>query len=116
MSKTIALTEAIRDNLGNAITEITLRRPAYADFFEIGFPVVWVQIGCGGYEQETPAIVAAWIARLCDCAAETLEQLNLTDTLALRDAIVDLFPPRREIAGAATAPLSALEKFSATLH
>ena len=40
MSKTISLTEAIADKGGNAITEITLRLPAYADFFEIGFPVV----------------------------------------------------------------------------
>ena len=95
MPTTIVLSEPITDASGKTVTSITLRKPNYVDYFEIGAPVVLVTFqGGGSFEQETPSIVNAWIERLADCGRSVLDQLNLCDTLALRDAIVSQFPLR----------------------
>ena len=58
-TKTIELTEPI-----GKIKEITLREPRYADLIVLDMPATWVELpGGGGFLQETPSVLGAWIER-----------------------------------------------------
>ena len=113
---TIRLLQPIMDAASAPIETITLREPTYGDFVALTVPFVWVSLGGGGFVQETPAHVGAWLECLCDCAPEALEKLTLGDTLALRDALFDYFtsPRAKAQAGAAKRYLAAFDKDSAT--
>ncbi len=93
----IKLSSPIEGHRGQKIAEIELREPRYADFMELGSPVVWINMdGGGGFEQETVSITNAWIERLCDIDPNFLAKLNLADTLALRNAVMRFFREARE--------------------
>lgn len=96
MPKTIQLSSPIAGPNGVKITSITLRDPSFGDFVDLGFPVTYVAVkDGGGFEQETPSIIRDWIERLYDGDSNFLHFLNLRDTLALRDAVVDFFREAR---------------------
>jgi hypothetical protein len=117
MSVTIDLIEPIKDASGETVEVITLREPSYVDYFAIGAPIVWLDFGgSGGYELETPALIGAWIERLCDCDPALFDQLNFIDVLALRDAVAALFPLKNKKAAAAPSKIEAPRIFSATAH
>jgi Phage tail assembly chaperone proteins, E, or 41 or 14 len=93
--KTIELTEPIKSHRGE-IKEITLREPRYGDFVDLGTPTTWVSLpGGGGFSQETPSVLGAWIERLADIDPKFLPELCLQDTLELRSAVLGFFevPP-----------------------
>jgi hypothetical protein len=91
MAKTIELTEPIKGHRGQPIKAVTLREPKYLDYMELGLPVAWISLESGGFEQEEPSLIQRWIERLCDCDPNFLPQLNLRDTLALRNAVTSFF-------------------------
>lgn len=95
MPKIVKLSESKR--FGDVtIGEITLRDPRFGDFVDLGFPVTYVAVkDGGGFEQETPSVIRDWIERLYDGDPNVLASLNLRDTLALRDAVVDFFREAR---------------------
>lgn len=90
----VELSEPIKGHKG-AIAFIELREPRYRDYMDLGLPVTWVSMGDGGYEQETPQLVDAWIERLADIDPNFLELLPLVDAMALRDAVMDFFREAR---------------------
>jgi hypothetical protein len=116
MSRTIRLSSPIKGTSGETIEAITLREPGYVDYFAIGAPIVWLDVGGGGYELETPALIGAWIERLCDCDPALFDQLSFVDVLAFRDAVAALFPLKNKKAAAAPSKFEALRTFSATAH
>jgi hypothetical protein len=96
MPKTVQLSSPLAGPNGVKITSITLRDPNFGDFVDLGFPVTYVAVrGGGGFEQETPSVIRDWIERLYDGDPNFLAFLNLRDTLALRDAVVDFFREAR---------------------
>jgi len=85
-------TEGAKGAGGAALTQITLREPKFGDYMDLGSPSNWCTLpGGGGFLQEATAVTGAWIERLADCDPNFLGQLNLTDTLALRDAVIGFF-------------------------
>ena len=93
-SKTIDLVEPVKGPRG-VISKITLRAPRYKDYMELDLPIIWVQVEQGGFTQETPSAMRAWVERLSDCDPNLMEQLGLEDTLAIRDAVTDFFQSAR---------------------
>jgi hypothetical protein len=80
-TRTIELSEPIKDHRGNLITEITLREPTFADLAEAGL---------------------IWILKLADADATTLDALCPEDADALREAAISLLldaaPPTLTVA------------------
>jgi hypothetical protein len=90
-AKTVELTEPIRSHRG-VIKKIVLREPKYSDFIDLGMPTTWVSLADGGgFSQETPSVLGAWIERLADIDCNFLPQVCLRDTLALRGAVLGFF-------------------------
>jgi hypothetical protein len=90
-AKTIELSEPVKSHRG-LIKQIRLREPRYGDFMQIGMPTTWVSLADGGgFSQETPSILGAWIERLADVDPNFLPQVCLRDTLALRGAVLGFF-------------------------
>jgi hypothetical protein len=118
MSARIDLIEPIKDAGGETVTEITLRDPGYLDYTQIGPPAVLVTFGSGAsLVQDMPTIINAWIERLADVGPDVLQQLSLADTLALRDALVDMFPlPQRKHTAEPDGPAPHNVFTSATAH
>lgn len=85
------------DGQGQKITEIEMREPRYGDYMELGAPFVWIYVDGGGFEQETSSITRAWVERLCDIDPNFLHNLNLKDTLALRNAVMRFFREAQEV-------------------
>lgn len=97
MPKRIELSAPIDGPNGVKIASITLRDPRFSDFTDLGMPVTYVAVkDGGGFEQETPSVIRDWIERLYDGDPNFLAFLNLRDTLALRDAVIDFFREARE--------------------
>ena len=94
MPKVVKLTEPL-DIGGERIAQIALREPKFGDYLDIGMPVTYIVVKDGGFEQETPGVIRDWIERLYDGDPNVLLKLNLRDTLALRDAVVDFFREAR---------------------
>jgi len=90
-AKTIDLNEPLKDHRG-VIKKIVLREPKYSDFIDLGMPTTWVSLSDGGgFSQETPSVLGAWIERLADIDPNFLGSLCLRDTLALRGAVLGFF-------------------------
>lgn len=90
--KTVTLSEPLSGIGGKKIAALNLREPRYADFMELDMPTVWVAVANGGgFQQESPSALRAWVERLVDCDPNLLVQLNLRDTLDLRDAVLGFF-------------------------
>jgi aspartate/methionine/tyrosine aminotransferase len=63
---------------------------------DLGFPVTYVSVkDGGGFQQETPSVIKEWVERLADIDPNLLMSLNIRDTLALRDAVIDFFSEAR---------------------
>jgi hypothetical protein len=80
MSKTkvIELTEPI-----GAIKTIMLREPRCSDLTDLGMPATWVSLpGGGGFSQETPSVLGAWIERTVWQRPETWAALQLDYDMA----------------------------------
>ena len=106
-SREIELFEPIRGAGGAPVTRVTLRKPRYRDYMDLLPPVSWVSVGENAfYEQETPALLEPWIERLVDIDPNFLPQLELEDTLALRDAVIGFFRDARARADGAGADKS----------
>jgi hypothetical protein len=62
--KTVTLSAPIKWHRG-VIKQIVLREPKYRDFMDLGLPTTWVSLadGGGGFSQETPSVLGAWIER-----------------------------------------------------
>lgn len=101
--RTIMLSSPIEIPGQPAIRTIKLRAPRFGDYMAIGMPFTWVEVGSGGYQQETPEMVQDWIERLADIDPNLLSMLGLRDTLALKGAIADFF---REALAPALSPSS----------
>ncbi|QGM97799.1 phage tail assembly protein [Methylocystis parvus] len=99
----VTLSEPIEIPGQATIRTIGLRVPRFADYMSIGMPFTWVEVGTGGYQQETPELLQAWIERLADIDPNFLALLGLRDTLELKGAIADFF---REALAPAPSPSS----------
>jgi hypothetical protein len=90
-TKTIELSEPVKSHRG-MIKKIMLREPKYSDFIDLGMPTTWVSLADGGgFSQETPSVLGAWIERLADIDPNFLGSISLRDTLALRGAVLGFF-------------------------
>ena len=118
MSTRISLCDPVNDASGETIDAITLREPGYLDYMQIGPPAVLVTFDGGGrLVQDMPTIINAWIERLADVGPDVLQQLSLADTLALRDALVDMFPlPHKKHTAEPDGPAPRNVFTSATAH
>jgi hypothetical protein len=99
MSVTIELSTPITGHKGQ-VSQITLREPKYADVMSLGDPIAFAQ-GANGmvYSADKDGVIQAYIERLLvsDNGADPLllNQLGLTDTLRLREAIQNFFADAR---------------------
>jgi hypothetical protein len=118
MSQTTTLFDPVKNASGKLIHEITLRGPGYLDYMQIGPPAVLVTFESGAcLVQEMPTIINAWIERLADVGPDVLQQLGLADTLALRDALLGMFPlPHKKHTDATEGPAPHNVFNSATAH
>jgi hypothetical protein len=118
MSTTITLCDPVKNAGGETVTEITLRDPGYLDYTQIGPPAVLVTFDGGGrLVQDMPTIINAWIERLADVGPDVLQQLSLADTIALRDALVGMFPlPQKKHTAEPDGPAPQNVFTSATAH
>ena len=96
MSKVIQLSQSYLNPDGSKFNKITLREPTFREYTDLGNPTTFVAVsGGGGFEQEATPVIVEYAERLCDCDANLLYQLNLTDSLKLRDAVIDFFREAR---------------------
>jgi hypothetical protein len=98
-SVTIELSAPITGARG-PVSQITLREPKYNDVMTLGDPTAFAQ-GANGmvYSADKDDVIKAYIERLLvnDNGADPLllGQLNLTDTLRLREAVQNFFADAR---------------------
>ena len=96
MAKVIELSRSYDGPNGTKFNRVTMNEPTFRDYTDLGNPTMFVAVsGGGGFEQETPSVIRDWIERLYDGDSNFLYQLNLPDSLKLRDAVIDFFREAR---------------------
>lgn len=107
MVKVIELSQSYDGPNGTRFNRVTMNEPTFRDYTDLGNPTTFVAVsGGGGFEQETPSVIRDWIERLYDGDPNFLYQLNLVDSMKLRDAVIDFFRVARGLPemGTITAP------------
>lgn len=90
-SRKRVLAGPIRAHGGQTIAEILLRKPRHRDIIDFGDPEALIVVAGGMVPQVDMTVIERYIVRLSGIDPGLLEQIDYTDTLALRDAVKSFF-------------------------